>query len=113
MTNKTLTMAIGAALLIPTVAFAQVQVSNGEAGMIFKDAPSTVTRAQVLAQTKSGKVVQNGWTYVGGEAGWTLQQAEFVFDNGQLVHAADCPFLASLNVPVSKDPASAPLFTGA
>ena len=32
MTNKTLKMAIGAALLLPALAFAQVQVVNGEAG---------------------------------------------------------------------------------
>jgi len=110
MTNKTLKMAIGAALLLPALAFAQVQVVNGEAGMIFRDAPSTVTRAAVLADMKAGNDTKNGWKYVGGEAVWKMETARFVFDKGQLVHASDCYFLASLNTPVLKDLGPVPSF---
>ena len=102
MTNKSLAIAIGAALLVPTFAFAEVQVVNGEAGMIFKDQPSTITRAEVRAQMKSPIPSQSGWLYVGGEAGWTAPSAKFEFDHGQLVHASDCPVLATLNAPKAK-----------
>ena len=110
MTNKTLKMAIGAALLFPALAFAQVEVSNGEAGMIFRDAPSTITRDAVLADMKAGNDTKNGWKYVGGEAVWLLDNSRFVLENGQLVHASDCYFLASLNTPALKDLGPVPSF---
>lgn len=102
MTNKTIAIAIGAALLLPTLAFAEVQVVNGEAGMIFKDAPSTITRDQVRAQMKAGDSSQTGWQYVGGKVVWVAPSAKFEFDHGQFVHASDCPVLATLNAPKAK-----------
>jgi hypothetical protein len=51
MTKTTLTMAISAALLLPTMAFAQVQVVNGEAGMIFRDAAREVAD-KIIAKLK-------------------------------------------------------------
>ncbi len=110
MTNKTLKVAIGAALLLPALAFAQVQVVNGEAGLIFRDAPSAITRDAVVADMNSAKVAQNGWRYVGGQAVWTLETGRFVFDNGRLVHASDCYFLASLNTPALKYEGPIPSF---
>jgi hypothetical protein len=59
---------------------------------------------------KAGNDTKNGWRYVGGQAVWTLETPRFVFDNGQLVHASDCYFLASLNAPTPKDSSPAPSF---
>jgi hypothetical protein len=105
MTNKTLAIALGAALLLPTLAFAEVQVVNGEAGMIFKDAPSTITREQVRAELKSGTAIgDQHFKFVGGEAGWIHEGPthRMVVQNGNLVHAADCPVMASMNTPKAK-----------
>ena len=102
MTKRLMKAAAAAALLMPAFAFAQsqVEVMNGERGMIFKDTPSTVTREQVRAELKSGKALGDAhWRYVGGQAGWAHNSPVLTFDNGQLVHASDCPYLATLNAP--------------
>ena len=102
MTNKSLAVAVGAALLVPTLAFAEVEVVNGERGMIFKDTPSTITRDQVRAELKSSAAIgDEHFKYVGGEAGWAhvFPTHRMVVQNGALVHAADCPVMASLNTP--------------
>lgn len=118
MTNKTLVIAIGAALLLPAFAFAEVQVVNGEAGMIFKDAPSTITRDQVRAELKSSATSgDQHWKYVGGEAGWIYEglSHRMVVQEGRLVHAPDCPVMASLKAPKARG-SSEPLpgyYTGA
>ena len=105
MTNRTLAIAIGAALLLPTLAFAEVQVVNGEAGMIFKDAPSTITRDQVRADLKANTAIgDQHFKYVGGEAGWIHESPthRMMVQDGRLVHAADCPAMASMNAPSAK-----------
>ena len=117
MTNKTLAIAIGAALLLPTLAFAEVQVVNGEAGMIFKDAPSTVTRDQVRAELRSSTTIGDPhWMYVCGEAGWMHEglRHKMVVENGVLVHAADCPMMASMSAPKARGSSEPiPGYTGA
>jgi hypothetical protein len=117
MTNRILTMAAAAALLVPALAFAEVVVVNGEAGMIFIDPPSTITREQVRAELKSPKAnAEAHFTYVGGEAGWIHENPghRMVVRGGELVHAADCPVMASLNAPKTKPAAGSDLgYTGA
>jgi hypothetical protein len=91
MTNKTLKMAIGAALLFPALAFAQVQVVNGEAGMNFRDAPSTVTRAAVLADMKAGNDTRtDGSMSVGKRSGRWRPAGRSRTDNWSM---PDCYFL--------------------
>lgn len=109
MTKRTLTAVAGAALLIPALAFAEVQVINGEAGMIFKDEPSTITREQVRAAINAPSDARGHWRLSGGEAVWTHNDARYVFDGGVLVHASDCPVLATLNTPRFKGGAGTPL----
>jgi hypothetical protein len=109
MTTRTLTAMAGIALLAPTLALAEVQVVNGEAGMIFKDEPSTLTREQVRAAINVRDDVGNHWSYIGGEAGWAHNETRYVFDGGTLIHASDCPVLASMNAPVFQGGPSAPL----
>ncbi len=115
MTKRLMRVAAAAALLMPAFAFAQsqVEVVNGERGMIFKDTPSTVTREQVRAELKSAKALGDAhWRYVGGEAVWAHNSHVFKFDNGRLVHASDCPYLATLNAPKAP-PGGDPVYTGA
>ena len=104
MTKRILTTIAATALLVPALAFAEVAVVNGEAGMVFKDAPSAVTRNQVQAELKSAKSAADfHFKYVGGEAAWAHETPshKFVTQAGQLVHAADCPVMAALNAPKS------------
>jgi hypothetical protein len=109
MTTRTLTAVAGIALLTPTLALAEVQVVNGEAGMIFKDEPSTLTREQAPAAINVRDDVGSHWSFIGGEAGWTHNGTRYVIDGGRLVHASDCPVLASINAPAFKGGPSAPL----
>lgn len=117
MTKRFLTAAAAAALLVPALAFAEVVVVNGEAGMIFKDAPSTLTRDEVRAQLKSGKAIGDAhFKYVGGEAGWIHESPShrMLVENGRLVHASDCPVMASMNAPKTNATGSKDLvYTGA
>jgi hypothetical protein len=116
MTKRLFTAAAAAALLVPALAFAEVVVVNGEAGMIFRDAPSTVTRDQVRAELKSVQALDAHFPYVGGEAGWIHESPShrMVVQSGELVHAADCPVMASLHAPRSKPAAGSDLgYTGA
>lgn len=116
MTKRILTAAAAAALLVPAMAFAEVVVVNGEAGMIFKDTPSTITRDQVRAELKSGKTGDVHFKYVGGEAGWSHESPShrMLVENGSLVHASDCPVMASMNTPRPKATGSNDLvYTGA
>src|SRR5512134_47383 len=100
-TRNLMTAVIGGLLLAPTLALAAdfYEVVNGEKGIVFKDAPSTVTRDQVRAEMKSGNATASRWLHVGGESGWTLAPPIFVLEGGKLVHAADCPLLASAAAP--------------
>jgi opacity protein-like surface antigen len=102
MTKRTLTVAAATALLIPAISFAQAEVVNGERGLVFKDAPSTLTRAEVRAQITAPAAAPGNWTYVGGEAGWVLSSHKYVFDGGQMTHAANCPVLAALGASKSE-----------
>jgi hypothetical protein len=116
MTKRFLTTAAAAALLVPALAFAEVQVVNGEAGMIFKDAPSTISREQVRSELKSGVNGELHFKYVGGEAGWIHETPShrMTLENGSLVHASDCPVMASLTAPKNLPTGTAPAFyTGA
>lgn len=102
MTKRILTAAAAAALLVPALAFAEVVVVNGEAGMIFKDAPSTLTRDEVTAQLNSANPIGDAhYKYVGGEAGWMHESPthRMLVENGKLVHAPDCPVIASMSAP--------------
>ena len=102
MTNRIFTAAAAAALLVPALAFAQVEVVNGEAGMIFKDTPSTMTREQVRAELRSAPPAGDAhFAYVGGEAGWAHVNPghRLVAQGGSFVHASDCPVMASLTAP--------------
>lgn len=102
MTNGFLRAAAAAALLVPALAAAQVEVVNGEAGVIFKDAPSMITRDQVRGELKAGATQSDPhFKWVGGEAGWAHESPShrLVLQSGKLVHAADCPVMASLNAP--------------
>lgn len=109
MTKRTLTALAGVALLIPGLAFAEVQVINGEAGMIFKDEASTVTREEVRAAIGSPIDARGHWQLSGGEAVWKHNDTRYVFEGGVLVHASDCPVLATLNTPAFKGAPGAPL----
>lgn len=116
MTNRIFTAAAVAALLVPAITFAEVVVVNGEAGMIFKDAPSAITRDQVRAELKSGQTEGVHFRFVGGEAGWIHESPShrMLMQNGALVHASDCPVMASLNVPKTKPASSGDFgYTGA
>jgi hypothetical protein len=100
MTNTIFKAAAAAALLVPALAFGEVAVVNGEAGLIFKDAQSTITRDQIRSELKAG--VPSGdshFNYVGGEAGWAHEEHRLVMQTGNLVHASDCPVMASLSAP--------------
>jgi hypothetical protein len=84
--------------------------------MIFKDAPSTVTRDQVRAELKAGTPTGDAhFKYVGGEAGWIHEGPihRMVVENGHLVHASDCPVMASLNAPKTKAGSGDLGYTGA
>lgn len=116
MTKRILTAAAAAALLVPALAFAEVVVVNGEAGMIFKDTPSTITRDQVRAELNSAKTGDAHFKYVGGEAGWIHEgpSHRMIVENGRLVHASDCPVMASMSAPKPKATGSDDLgYTGA
>lgn len=116
MTNRILTAIAGVAVLVPGLAFAEVEVVNGEAGMIFKDAPSTVTRDQVRAELRAGKPIGDAhFKYVGGEAGWSHEGPthRMAVKNGNLVHASDCPAMASLKAPMPRAVPGDPVYTGA
>jgi hypothetical protein len=105
MTKRVLKAAAAAALLVPAIAFAEVIVVNGEAGMIFKDEPSTITREQVRAELKAGQALpEEHFRWVGGEAGWShvSPSHRMVVQSGNLVHAADCPVMASLIAPKTR-----------
>jgi hypothetical protein len=116
MTKRILTAAAAAALLVPALAFGDVVVLNGEAGMIFKDVPSTVTRDQVRAELKSGRTIgDEHFKFVGGEAGWahTSPSHRMIVENGRLVHASDCPVMASMSTPKAKATSGDLGYTGA
>lgn len=117
MTNRFLRAAAAAALLVPALAVAQVEVVNGEAGLIFKDAPSTMARDQVRAELKTGATLGDPhFKWVGGEAGWAHESPthRMVVQNGNLVHAADCPVMASLKAPKTAPAGTADVgYTGA
>jgi hypothetical protein len=103
MTTRLIKVA-AAAVLLPAFVFAQsqVEVVNGERGMIFKDTPSTLTRAQVRAELNAGASSgETHFKYVGGEAGWAHESPShrMVVRDGKLAHAADCPVMASINAP--------------
>jgi hypothetical protein len=103
--TKILNAAAAAALFVPALAFAEVIVVDGEAGMIFKDEPSHITRAQVIAEMKSGKDVGDvHFRYVGGEAGWIHETPSHRMEaqGSSLVHASDCPVMASLTAPKTR-----------
>lgn len=112
MAKKILMAVAGSAMLLPALAVGQVRVINGEAGIIFVDPPSAVARDQVKAAASDPTA---HWTYVGGEAIWRHNDSKYVFDAGTLVHASDCPALATLNKPMSRGDVSTPLpgYTGA
>jgi hypothetical protein len=99
MTNRVLTAAAGVALLLPAVAFADVQAINGEAGMIFTDPPSTVSREQVRASIGTPVGVRGHWRLTGGEAVWTHNESRFLLQADGFVHASDCPVVAVLTEP--------------
>jgi hypothetical protein len=109
MTKKVLSGALGIALLVPAFAFAEVQAVNGEAGMIFKDEPSAVTREQVRAAINAPVNARGHWRFSGGEAGWNHNEARFVFDGGEVAHASDCPIVATLSLPRATGGPSMPL----
>lgn len=115
--NRILMAAVSALLLTPALAMAdEIEVVNGEAGIIFHDSPSTVTRDQVRAELRSSTTVAaDGWTYVGGEAVWAAPQSRLVVQDGQLVHASDCPFSVATNTGSSRSaaPLPNPIYTGA
>jgi hypothetical protein len=117
MTKRILTAAAAAALLVPALAVAEVVIVNGEAGMIFKDAPSTLTRDEVRAQLNSAKTIGDAhFKYVGGEAGWMHESPthRMLVENGKLVHASDCPVMASMSAPRATPTGSIDLvYTGA
>ena len=70
MTKRILAAAAAAALIVPAIAFAQVEVTLGERAIEFRDAPSTLTRDQVRAEMKAARsATGTPWKYVGGEAG--------------------------------------------
>lgn len=110
MTKKILMAVAGSAMLLPVLAIGQVRVINGEAGIVFEDAPSVVARGQAKAAAGDPH-----WTYIGGESIWRHNDSKYVLDAGTLVHASDCPALATLNKPMSKGDTSTPLpgYTGA
>lgn len=109
MTKRSLGAAATIALLVPAVAFAEVQTINGEAGMIFKDESSTVTREQVRAAINAPLDARSHWRITGGEAGWMHSDVQYVFDGVKLVHAVNCPAIATLNMPRFKGGSGAPL----
>jgi hypothetical protein len=116
MTKQILTAAAAAALLVPALAFGEVVVVNGEAGMIFKEAPSTITRDQVRAELMSEKAIgDEHFKYVGGEAGWAHNSPShrMIVENGRLVHASDCPVMASMSTPKPKATSGDLGYTGA
>jgi hypothetical protein len=115
MTKRIFTAAAATALLVPALAFAEVVVVNGEAGMIFKDTPSTITREQVRAEIKSQVGNEGHFRFVGGEAGWIHESPahRMVVQNGNLVHASDCPVMASLAAPKTAPTGADPFYAGA
>jgi hypothetical protein len=117
-TTKVLTTLLGAALVAPTLVLASdfSQVVNGEAGVIFKDAPSTITREQVRAEMAANKTPTDGaWKFVGGEAGWINNAPHYVFNGGMMAHASDCPMVTAAAAPRPAERSSEPLpgYTGA
>lgn len=116
MMKRIFTAAAAAALLMPALGFAEVVVVNGEAGMVFKDTPSTITRDQVRAELKSGRTGEAHFKLIGGEAGWIHESPihRMVVQNGTLVHATDCPVMASINAPKTRPAGSGDMgYTGA
>lgn len=103
-------------LLVPALALAEVVVVNGEAGLIFKDAPSTITRDQVRSELNAGKDAgYEHYRYVGGEAGWIHESPShrMVVRNGSLVHASDCPVMTSQMAPKNRSGTPDPVYSGA
>lgn len=93
--RNTIAAALASALLLPVSAFAAEPFPTviGEAGVPQKYVPNTVTRAQVLEQLRSAQrnpVSSDTWRFVGGEAGWSLENHRLTLDQGRLVHAQDC-----------------------
>jgi len=94
--HRSLAIALAGALALPGIALAEQPVHNviGEAGIVFHDPPSVLTRQQVQdarRETQSNTLAADGWRYVGGEAGWIRESHRMTFQNGRLVHARDCP----------------------
>lgn len=94
--HRSLTIALAGALTLPGFALAEQPVHNtiGEAGIVFHDPPSVLTRQQVQAaerEAQGNTLGADGWRYVGGEAGWVRESHRMTFQDGRLVHARDCP----------------------
>jgi hypothetical protein len=111
---KTLAVMVGAVLLAPAIASAQAtnvgfKYVGGEAGWAYVGASAQGDGAKARVETQP-TASNDGFKYVGGEAGWAYEsRSKIVWENGRLVHAADCPVLASLNAPREKVQGNAPL----
>jgi hypothetical protein len=112
MTKRVLTTVAGVALLVPALAFAEVQVVNGEAGMIFKEPASALTREQVRTAINAPEDVRGHWRFSNGESGWLHIDTRYVLVHGALVHASDCPVLATLGAPAFRG-SMLPVYGGA
>lgn len=117
MTKTILAAMLGAALLAPAIASAQAandgfKYVGGEAGWAYVGAPRSDGVKATGASKQAGSVgaLNDDFKYVGGEAGWAFEsRSKLVWDDGKLVHAADCPALASLNAPRETRDLNAPL----
>lgn len=83
--------------MLPAFAIAKqpVRVVIGEAGLVFADPVSTLTREPVRAaapESQRDTLAADGWRFAGGDAGWVRESHRIGFDNGRLAHAQDCPF---------------------
>lgn len=117
-TMRVLSTLLGATLVAPTLVLASdfSQVVNGAAGVIFRDAPSTITREEVRAELAANKTSTDGvWKFAGGEAGWVNNGPRYVFDGGMMAHASDCPMRTAAVAPRPTERLSDPLpgYTGA
>lgn len=93
--RNTIAAVLASALLLPVFAFAAepFPAAVGEAGVPQQYVPNTVSRDQVREELRAAQrnpIISNGWRFVGGEAGWSLENHRLTLDQGQLVHAQDC-----------------------
>ena len=87
MTKRTLAAAIGAVLVLPAIAFAEVGGGEREAGMTFNDAPSSITGDQVRDALK--KVDAPKAYHAGGRHDQRLHEAAVrARANGQTMERA-------------------------